>query len=113
MGPMLGSLPMDMARVAGRRDSNTNDAAWMVMGNLIAGMVFYGGLGWLLGRWFGNQSVLTAVGFVFGLAAGTYLVFVRLGSAGRPVPSQASSEIDVVDGAPNRGAEKCAEVTGA
>ncbi len=83
------------------------------MGNLIAGMVCYGGLGWLLGRWFGNQPVLTAIGFVFGLAAGTYLVFIRLGLAGSPQPASTDSGIDRPDGAPTEGAEQCAEVTSA
>ena len=55
------------------------------MGNLIAGMAIYGGLGWLLGHWLGHQPALTAVGFVFGLAAGLYLVYVRLGLSDKPV----------------------------
>lgn len=59
-------------------DRGPNDAAWMVVGNLIAGMAIYGGLGWLLGRWLGNQSAWMAVGFVFGLSAGVYLVYVRM-----------------------------------
>lgn len=104
---------MDKARVAGQRDRNSNDAAWMVMGNLIAGMVCYGGLGWLLGHWFGNQSILTAVGFVFGLAAGTYLVFVRLGLTGGAQPASVHSGIDRRGGAQNEGAKQCAEVTSA
>lgn len=78
---------MDGASVRAGRDRSSNDAAWMVMGNLIAGMAIYGGLGWLLGHWLGHQQVLTAVGFVFGLAAGLYLVYVRLGLSDKPVRS--------------------------
>lgn len=61
------------------------------MGNLIAGMAIYGGLGWLLGHWFGHQPAFMAVGLVFGLAAGLYLIYVRLGLDDKPVLAPAES----------------------
>lgn len=69
---------MDIASVKAGRDRSTNDAAWMVVGHLIAGIIFYGGVGWLLGRWLGNQPVWMAGGIFVGLAASLYLVHVRL-----------------------------------
>ncbi|MFZ0529982.1 MAG: AtpZ/AtpI family protein [Propionicimonas sp.] len=45
---------------------------------LIAGLLFYGGLGWLLDRWL-QTSWLLPVGLLFGAAAGVYLVIARYG----------------------------------
>ncbi len=71
---------MDVGEVRAGHDRSSQDAAWMVVGSLIAGIVLYGGIGWLLGGWLGRQSMFTAGGVLFGLAAGFYLVYVRLGS---------------------------------
>ncbi len=59
-------------------DRETPNVAWTVMNNLIAGILIYGGLGFLIGMWLGNQSVGLAIGAVFGLVASTYLIFFRL-----------------------------------
>ena len=48
------------------------------MNNLIAGILIYGGLGYLLGLWLDHPSVGLAAGAVFGLVASTYLIFFRL-----------------------------------
>lgn len=55
-----------------------HDSAWMITGYLAAGLVFYGGLGWLLGRWLGHQQLFIAAGLLFGIACSLYLVFARL-----------------------------------
>jgi F0F1-type ATP synthase assembly protein I len=59
-------------------DSQTPNVAWTVMNNLIAGLLLYGGLGFLIGYLWGNASVGLAIGAVFGLVASTYLIFFRL-----------------------------------
>jgi F0F1-type ATP synthase assembly protein I len=59
-------------------DRETPNVAWSVMNNLIAGILLYGGLGYLIGMYFDNASVGLAIGSVFGLAAGTVLVIYRL-----------------------------------
>jgi ATP synthase protein I len=59
-------------------DRETPNVAWSVMNNLIAGILLYGGLGYLIGMYFDNASVGLAIGAVFGLAAGTVLVIYRL-----------------------------------
>ncbi|MEI2785115.1 MAG: hypothetical protein V9E82_05345 [Candidatus Nanopelagicales bacterium] len=59
-------------------DRETPNVAWTVMNNLIAGILIYGGLGYLIGLYFDNASVGLAIGAVFGLAASTVLVFYRL-----------------------------------
>lgn len=81
-----------MAKTADRpeRDRSTADAAWMVTGHLLAGMLFYGGLGWLLSLWLGHTSAFVAGGMIIGIGLSLYLVHFRLsqsapvGSARRP-----------------------------
>jgi ATP synthase protein I len=48
---------------------------WSITGYLVAGMVLYGGLGWLIDRWAGTSNVFAPIGVIFGLAAGLYLTF--------------------------------------
>jgi len=69
---------MDIADVKAGRDRSSNDAAFMIVGHLVAGIVLYGGIGWLLGRWFGHQPTFIAGGLFVGMAASLYLVHLRL-----------------------------------
>src|SRR5438309_432528 len=46
-----------------------------ISGYLLAGMVLYGGLGWLVDKWAGTSNVFAPIGVVFGLAAALYLTF--------------------------------------
>jgi len=48
---------------------------YSISGYLLAGMVLYGGLGWLIDKWAGTSDVFAPIGVVFGLAAGLYLTF--------------------------------------
>jgi F0F1-type ATP synthase assembly protein I len=59
-------------------DRQTPNVAWTVFNNLIAGIVLYGGLGYLIGLLADAPQVGLAIGSVFGLAASTVLVFYRL-----------------------------------
>lgn len=59
-------------------DRQTPNVAWTVLNNLIAGILVYGGLGYLIGLFLGDPQVGLAIGAVFGLAASTVLVFYRL-----------------------------------
>ena len=49
----------------------------MITGRLLAGMILYGAVGWLLGRWLGHEALFIAGGS-FGMAASLYLVLARL-----------------------------------
>jgi F0F1-type ATP synthase assembly protein I len=51
---------------------------WAVVGTLLAGIVVWGGAGWLLDRWLGT-SFLVAIGVILGTAASVYLVVVKYG----------------------------------
>lgn len=59
-------------------DRETSNVAWTVANNLIAGILLYGVLGYLIGKWLGNASVGLAIGAVFGVAASMVLVMYRL-----------------------------------
>ncbi len=69
-----------MANAAERveRDRSTVDAAWLILSRLIAGIVLYGGIGWLLSLWLGHRAALVATGVIIGIALSLFLVYVRL-----------------------------------
>jgi len=47
---------------------------------LLAGMLVWGLLGWLVDRWLGSGHVATGVGVVLGAAGGVYLIARRFGA---------------------------------
>jgi F0F1-type ATP synthase assembly protein I len=59
-------------------DRQTPNAAWTVVNHLVAGILVYGVLGYLIGVLLGNPSAGLALGSVLGLVASTYLVTFRL-----------------------------------
>jgi ATP synthase protein I len=54
------------------------NAGWTIFSYLIAGMVCYGGLGWLIGHWTGHP-VIFPLGMLLGLAVSIGLVIHRYG----------------------------------
>jgi F0F1-type ATP synthase assembly protein I len=57
----------------------SDDAAWAAVSHLAAGILLYGGIGWLLGQWLGNQPAFVAGGVIFGVALAMFMLFRRLG----------------------------------
>lgn len=51
---------------------------WAVVSYLLAGVIFYGGIGWLVDLWLGTRGFV-GVGIVLGAAAGVVLVWLRYG----------------------------------
>ena len=47
---------------------------------LIGGMAAWGLIGWLIDSWLHAGGVITAIGIVFGMAGGVYLVIRRMGT---------------------------------
>lgn len=47
---------------------------------LIAGMVVWGGVGWLVDQWLGTKGIGLGIGAIVGGAAGVYLIVRRLGA---------------------------------
>lgn len=56
------------------------DEGMTVLSYVLAGMIFYGGLGWL-GAKFLHQGWIFPVGLVVGLIASTYLIIKRYGKS--------------------------------
>jgi ATP synthase protein I len=52
---------------------------WAIIATLIAGMLVWGGLGYLVDRLVGTSHVFMAIGTVVGAAGGIYVVYLRFG----------------------------------
>jgi F0F1-type ATP synthase assembly protein I len=55
------------------------DQGFVAISYLIAGIVVWGFVGWLVDRWLDTGGVATGIGAVVGAAGGVYLVVRRLG----------------------------------
>ncbi|HEY1330479.1 MAG TPA: AtpZ/AtpI family protein [Actinomycetota bacterium] len=53
--------------------------AWSVIGTLVAGVLVWGGVGYLIDRMAGTTGVFLPIGLIVGFAAAMYLVIVRYG----------------------------------
>ena len=60
------------------KDRSTSDMAWRSVSYLTAGILFYGGIGWVLGYFFGHQSAFIAAGVILGIALALYLTYARV-----------------------------------
>ena len=58
-------------------DDSQNEG-WSIFGYLISSMVFYGGLGWLIGH-LTHVPVLFAIGALVGLGIGIFAVYYKYG----------------------------------
>ncbi len=65
----------------------TGNEAWGIVSRLIGGMLVYGVLGWLLGRWLGAPVAGSAIGVLLGLGLGMYLSVVRVNQLGTEAPA--------------------------
>jgi ATP synthase protein I len=54
------------------------EMVWSIIGTLVAGVLAWGGIGWLLDRWLGT-GFLVAVGILLGMAGAFYLIIKRYG----------------------------------
>ena len=62
-----------------RRPGSGSDIVWSIIGTLVAGVLAWGAIGWLLDRWLGTEF-LVAVGILVGAAGAFYLIIRRYGS---------------------------------
>ncbi len=53
--------------------------AWAVMGTLAAGILAWGGIGFLFDRLIGLRWLFLPIGMVIGAGTGIYVVYVRYG----------------------------------
>lgn len=66
------------------------NVAWSIVSLLLAGILAWGGIGWLVDRWLGTQFFLP-FGILMGAAGAMYLVIRRFGSSDER-PQQDSTE---------------------
>ncbi|HYT29301.1 MAG TPA: AtpZ/AtpI family protein [Actinomycetota bacterium] len=55
--------------------------AWAIIGTLLAGIIAWGGVGYLLDRWIGSNNLFLPIGMVLGAAGALYLVYMRYGKS--------------------------------
>ena len=79
-GGWYGQDPMDdrRAKATSAVTGVEGNMAVTISSSMIAGMLVYGLLGWLLSRWFGHQPLFIAGGVLVGLGLSLYLVNARL-----------------------------------
>jgi len=53
-------------------------AAWSIVSYLLSGLLFWGGVGWLVDHWL-RTKIFTLAGLLLGAAASLYLVWLRYG----------------------------------
>jgi F0F1-type ATP synthase assembly protein I len=58
---------------------NELDQSSVMSVELIAAILTWGGIGWLVDRWLGTLPVFFGIGTIVGFAAGLYLVWYRSG----------------------------------
>ena len=56
----------------------SDDAAWAAVSLMTAGILLYGGIGWVVGHFLGNQSLFIALGVLFGVVLAMFMLFRRL-----------------------------------
>jgi ATP synthase protein I len=63
-------------------DPHTENPGWAIFSYMLAGMAFYGAVGWALGKWVIHSALLFPLGMVVGLALAIALVILRFGRSG-------------------------------
>jgi hypothetical protein len=58
---------------------NGGNPGWTVFSYMLTGMIFYGGIGYVLGHWVFHSALFFPLGMVVGLALSITLVIFRYG----------------------------------
>lgn len=69
---------------------------WHAFGYVVAGVAFYGLLGWLADRWLGTRY-LVAIGILGGAAMGIYMTFARFRQEPPDEPGSPQAQSDPQD----------------
>jgi len=56
---------------------------WAIVSTLIAGMLAWGLVGWVIDKLVGTDHVFLAIGIVLGGAGGVYIVYLKYGKGDR------------------------------
>jgi ATP synthase protein I len=65
---------------AGSDGPPEQNAGWTIFGYLLAGMLFYGGVGWLISQWT-HLPIIFPVGMIVGLLLAIMLIVYKYGRA--------------------------------
>ncbi len=65
-------------RAAARPPSRGADQGLAVLSTMISGMVVFGGIGWLLDRWW-DSRLWAPIGLILGISLGIYAIVMRFG----------------------------------
>jgi ATP synthase protein I len=57
---------------------NDDGAAWSIVGYLLSGLLFWGGVGWAMDHWLKTHFFLLG-GLLLGVSASLYLIWLRIG----------------------------------
>jgi ATP synthase protein I len=85
------------------REGNSpgGDDPWAAFGYLVAGVLFYGVLGWLLSVWL-DHAYWVPIGLLAGLGLGMYMVFARY-RFHEPTDDRRDNNINSTSDDPDRG----------
>jgi ATP synthase protein I len=71
--------PRSRRGLGGPPDTSNENPGWTIFSYLLAGMILYGGIGWVIGRWVVHSALAFPLGMVAGLALAIVLVILRYG----------------------------------
>jgi F0F1-type ATP synthase assembly protein I len=71
--------PADDAPQEGTPETPPDGDAFTALSYILAGLLFYGGLGWLGDRFF-ETSFLLPIGLLLGMGLGTFIIIKRYGT---------------------------------
>lgn len=57
---------------------NDDGVAWSIVGYLLSGLLFWGGVGWAIDHWLGTHFFLLG-GLLLGVSSSIYLIWLRIG----------------------------------
>ena len=77
-------------------DEKPKGDPWHAFGYIVAGVAFYGLLGWLADRWLGTRY-LVAIGILGGAAMGIYMTFARFRQEPPDEPGSPQAQSDPQD----------------
>jgi ATP synthase protein I len=66
----------ERARPVPEQPPQSADEGWRVFSRMIAGMVLYGGLGWLIGHWT-HVPILFPLGMLLGIVLSLVMIILR------------------------------------
>jgi F0F1-type ATP synthase assembly protein I len=76
--------PMPPPKLTGRPEGwGGLGTGWAITTTMLAGILVWGGVGFLVDRLVWSSMVFTAIGIVVGAGAGTYIVYLRYGRGDR------------------------------